>query len=128
MNRKTFEQLVLEAITSLPERAKIVMENIAFVIEGEARRKKTTEMGISMDEVLLGLYEGIPKTKRGANYFGVLPDKITIFQKPIEELAGRNKERLKKMIYAVVWHEVGHHVGLEEAELRALEVKKRKNI
>jgi len=79
-----------------------------------------------MNEVLLGLYEGVPKTKRGVNYFGVLPDKITIFQQPIEELAGRDEKKLKKLIYEVVWHEVGHHLGLDEQEIRTLETKKRK--
>ena len=79
-----------------------------------------------MNEVLLGLYEGVPKTKRGANYFGVLPDKITIFQQPIEELAGRDEKKLKKLIYEVVWHEVGHHLGFDEKEIHALETKKRK--
>ena len=76
--------------------------------------------------MLLGLYEGIPKTKRGAGYFGVLPDKITIFQQPIEELAGHDEKKLKKLIYEVVWHEVGHHLGFDEKEIRALEAKKKR--
>lgn len=128
MKKNNFEQLVREAIRALPERARAVMENVAFVIEGEARRRKTNEMGIRVDEALLGFYDGVPKTKRGAGYFGVLPDKITIFQKSIEEEAGRNEDKLKKLIYEVVWHEVGHHLGFDEKEIRALEAKKRKNI
>ncbi len=122
--RKIFEQLVREAIAALPEQGRKAMENVAFVVEGEARRKKGNEVGIRVNEILLGLYEGIPKTKRGANYFGVLPDKITIFQKPIEESAGRDENGLKKLIYEVVWHEVGHHLGFDEKEIRALEAKK----
>lgn len=78
-----------------------------------------------MDEVLLGLYEGIPKTKRDAGYFEALPDKITIFQQLLEELAGRDEKKLKKLIYEVVWHEVGHHLGFDEKEIHALEAKKR---
>jgi len=147
MKRKTFEQLVREGITSLPAQAKAAMVNVAFVIEKGARRppslpstprlrkvkesygragKKENEIGIRIDEVLLGLYEGISKTNRGTNYFGVLPDKITIFQKPIEELAGRDEKKLKKIICEVVWHEVGHHLGFDEKEIRALEIKKRR--
>ena len=103
------------------------MDNVAFIVEREARHKKAKEVSIKVDEVLLGLYEGIPKTKRGAGYFGVLPDKITIFQQPIEELAGRDGKKLKRLIYEVVWHEVGHHLGFDEKEIRALEAKRRKS-
>lgn len=92
MNKNDFEQLISEAISALPEHGRKAMDNVAFVVEKEARRKKTKEVGIKVNEVLLGLYEGIPKTKRGAGYFGVLPDKITIFQQPIEELAGGNEK------------------------------------
>ncbi len=125
MKKNNFEQLINEAISALPEHGRKAMENVAFIVEREARHKKAREIGIDMNEVLLGLYEGVPKTKRGANYFGVLPDKITIFQQPIEELAGRDEKKLKKLIYEVVWHEVGHHLGFDEKEIRALEVKKK---
>src|SRR3989344_2196166 len=126
MKKNNFEQLISEAISALPEHGRKVMNNVALTVEKEARRKKAKEIGIQVNEVLLGLYEGVPKTKRGANYFGVLPDKITIFRQPIEELAGRDEKKLKKLIYEVVWHEVGHHLGFNEKEIRALETKKRK--
>ena len=126
MKKNNFEQLISEAISALPEHGRKAMDNVAFVVEKEARRKKTKEIGIKVNEVLLGLYEGIPKTKRGAGYFGVLPDKITIFQQPIEELAGHDEKKLKKLIYEVVWHEVGHHLGFDEKEIRALEAKKKR--
>ncbi len=124
-SQKKFEQLVREAIDALPERARAAMKNVAFIIEWEVRRKKINEIDIKVDEVLLGLYEGVPKTKRGESYFGVLPDKITIFQKPIEELSCRDEKRLKKLVCEVVWHEVGHHLGFDEKEIRALELKKK---
>ncbi len=127
MKRKSFEKLIREAIDLLPEHAKIAMENVAFIVEQEVRHKKNNELGIRIDEVLLGLYEGIPKTKRGSGYFGVLPDKITIFQEPIEELAGQDIQKLITLIREVIWHEVGHHLGFDEKEIRALEVKKRKS-
>ncbi len=136
MKKNNFEQLIREAISALPEHGRKAMDNVAFIVEKEVRRppslklrragKKTKEISIRVNEVLLGLYEGVPKTKRGSNYFGVLPDKITIFQQPIEELAGRDENKLKKLIYEVVWHEVGHHLGFDEKEIRALEAKKRK--
>jgi len=126
MKKNYFEQLIREAISALPEHGRKAMNNVAFVVEREARRKKAKEIGIKVNEVLLGLYEGVPKTKRGANYFGVLPDKITIFQQPIEELADRDEKKLKRLVYEVVWHEVGHHLGFDEKEIRALEIKKKK--
>ena len=101
------------------------MENVAVVVEKEARRKKAGEVGIRDGEVLLGLYEGVPKTKRGANYFGILPDKITIFQKPLEALSHGDPKKIQNLVCGVVWHEVGHHLGFSEKEIRALE-KKRK--
>jgi predicted Zn-dependent protease with MMP-like domain len=125
MKRKIIEQMICDGIAVLPASAKAAIENVAFVIEREARSKKAGEIGIRAGEALLGLYEGIPKTKRGINYFGVLPDKITIFQKPLEELAGGNEKKLKKLIFNVIWHEVGHHLGFDEKEIRALEAKKR---
>ena len=125
MRKSHFETLIREAIEELPPKIKEAMENVVFIVEREARRKKASEIGIRVDETLLGLYEGVPKTGRGINYSGVLPDKITIFQKPMEELAGGNEKKLKELVYEVVWHEVGHHLGFDEPELRALEAKKK---
>ena len=126
MKKNNFEQLIREAISTLPEHGRRAMNNVAFVVEREARPQKAKEIGIKINEALLGLYEGVPKTKRGAGYFGVLPDKITIFQQPLEELTGRDENKLKRLVYEVVWHEVGHHLGFDEKEIRALEAKKRK--
>jgi len=125
MNEKTFARIVRQGIVALPASARAAMENVAIVVEKEARRKKAGEVGIRAGEVLLGLYEGVPKTKRGAGYFGVLPDKITIFQKPLEELGRGNPKEIQKLAREVVWHEVGHHLGFSEKEIRALE-KRRK--
>ena len=127
MKKNDFERFIREAIRALPEYGRKAMDNVVFTVERAARRKKAKEVGIQVNEALLGLYEGIPKTKRGANYFGVLPDKITVFRQPIEALADRDEKKLKNLIYGVVWHEVGHHLGFDEKEIRALETKKRKN-
>jgi len=125
MRKSHFETLIREAIEELPPKIKEAMENVVFIVEREARRRKASEIGIRVDETLLGLYEGVPKTGRGINYSGVLPDKITIFQKPMEELAGGNEKKLKELVYEVVWHEIGHHLGFDEPELWALEAKKK---
>ena len=120
-----FERLVIEAVSALPPRVRKAMKNVAIVIEQEPRRKKSSEVGIKRDETLLGLYEGIPLIQRDSGYFGVLPDKITIFQKSIEALNTGGEEEIATLVREVVWHEIGHHFGLSDSELDILE-KKRK--
>lgn len=122
-----FERLVEEAVAALSPQARKEMKNVAIIIEQKPRRKKLREVGIRLHETLLGLYEGIPLIRRDSGYSGVLPDKITIFQEPIEELSGGSREKLADLVREVVWHEIGHHFGLSDPELRALE-KKRKEL
>jgi len=73
--------------------------------------------------IIFGLYEGVPQTKRG-NYGQVLPDKITIFQKPIEEFA-HSEEEIKEIVKNTVWHEIAHHFGMDEKRVRAAEKARR---
>jgi len=121
VEQSKFEQLVSEAIDALPPAGKTAMENVVFVVEPEVREAKAQEMHIKRDQSLLGLYEGVSKLNRGSGYFAVLPDKITIFQHPIESLAGDNSKKLKEVIFDVVRHEVGHHLGFNEPGIRAHE-------
>ncbi len=113
-----FEKLIVEAVESLPEFIKNKMENVVIVIDDE----KAPEGN------LLGLYHGIPKTERGASYTMVLPDKITIYKKTIiKESAGLEK-KMRQLIQEVVWHEVAHHFGFDEAKVQELEKKWRNNL
>ncbi len=125
MKRKKFERLIVEAVAALPLRVREAMKNVAIVVEQEPRRKKSSEIGIKRHEVLLGLYEGIPLIRRNSGYFGVLPDKITIFRKPIEALCQESEENVAAFVCEVVWHEIGHHFGLSDPELRLLEKNRR---
>ena len=99
-----------------------------IVIEQESRRKKSSEVSIKRGETLLGLYEGIPLIQRGSGYFWVLPDKITIFQKSIEELSARDEEKIAMLVREVMWHEIGHHFGLSDSELDIIEKKRKKPV
>ncbi|MCH8986784.1 metallopeptidase family protein [Patescibacteria group bacterium] len=123
MQKNYFEKLVYQALAALPSTAKKAMDNVEFVIEDEARQKRTDETDIKRNEILLGLYEGIPKTDRDAGYFWALPDKITLFKNPLEELSSGDKKKLKKLINDTIWHEIGHHLGFDEKEIRDLEIK-----
>lgn len=117
MDKASFEQLVLQALDELPRRIWYKMENIAVIVEEEPSRELLSKQGIKSPNTLLGLYQGVPKNKRGIRYANVLPDKITIFKKPIESLC-QNKIQLVQKIKEVVLHEVGHYCGFREQELR----------
>lgn len=127
MVTEDFEKLVTEAFERLSEKTKKEISNVAFLIEDDIRSRRFGEKNVKYQGLLLGLYEGIPRTKRGENYFYVLPDKITIFKNPIESICGNDPEKIKEMVYQVLWHEVGHHFGFDEASIRQLENKRFRN-
>ena len=125
IHKKDFEELVKEGISAIPEKFLRKLDNVAIVIEDEPTSAQKKKLNIRSSLVLLGLYEGVPKAKRGSNYNAVLPDKITIFRKPIEEEA-RDEKDLKKMVKNTVWHEIAHHFGMSEIQVRQAEIKRRK--
>ncbi len=120
ITEKEFEELVTEALSTLPEKFREKMENIAVVVEDYPSRKLLAEVKISSPYGLLGLYRGIPYPRRGIWYANVLPDKIIIFKRPIEVRCG-NREEIKEIVRRVVIHEIGHYFGLGEGELRKIE-------
>ncbi|MBU0613130.1 metallopeptidase family protein [Patescibacteria group bacterium] len=127
MNKEIFEKMVTDAIIEVPKRLRKRIENLAFVVEEDSRPATIKEHGINYRGMLLGLYQGIPLSKRGVNYGSVLPDKITIFQKQIEQLAGTDPENIRKLVREVVHHEIGHYFGMDETTVRKWEQKRRKN-
>jgi len=126
VTEEEFEELVKEAVYSLPEKFKKKMENIAVVIEDLPSQKLLMEMKIKSPYGLLGLYRGVPYPRRGIWYRNVLPDKIIIFKRPIE-VRCRNKEDIKESVRRVVIHEIGHYFGLGEADLQRIERERYKN-
>ena len=125
IHKKDFEKSVKEGIRAIPEKFLRKLDNVAIVIEDEPTPAQKKKLNIRSSLVLLGLYEGVPKAKRGANYNAVLPDKITIFKKTIEEEA-RGEEDLKEIVKNTVWHEIAHHFGMSEIQVRQAETKRRK--
>jgi len=120
MPRKDFERIVISALKGLPKSIKNRMENIDVVIEDQASPDLLSEMGLHSPSDLLGLYQGVPIDRRGFYYGNVLPDKITLFQHPIESIC-RTKEEIAEKVREVVVHEVGHYFGLDEERLEELE-------
>ncbi len=108
------------ALKGLPKFFREKMENVEVVIESRASKSLLLEMGLKSPYELLGLYQGVPLSRRGFYYGNVLPDKITLFQTPIESCC-RTKEEVEEKVREVVAHEVGHYFGLDEERLRELE-------
>lgn len=118
MDDATFEKLVWEGIHAIPEPFKHKIENVAFIIEDEPTPKQKEEIHLDSHHLLLGLYQGISQVHRGDVYNAALPDKITIFKKPILLIAQNDPDLVRKQVYDTVWHEIGHHFGLNEKEVR----------
>lgn len=113
MDKVEFQKLVEEGVDLVPEDFLKKLENVAIVIEDEPSefQKKSAKIGDGV--LLLGLYEGVPQIKRGSNYGMILPDKITIFQKPIEA-STTSPEQIREIVKNTVWHEIAHHFGSGE--------------
>jgi len=120
MDRERFEWLVAKVVDSLPDEFSTKLENIDVVVEEQPTHNQLAEVGLKRGETLLGLYQGVPLTKRGRHYGLVVPDKITIFQKPIEAKC-KNDAEIMPEIRRVVQHEIAHHFGIGDARLRQLE-------
>ncbi len=125
MDRKRFERLVAEAVEALPQEFASKLENIDVVVEDWPTSEQLTKVRLKHDQTLLGLYEGVPLTKRGRHYGLVPPDKITIFWKPIEAEC-RNDAEIIFEIQRVVKHEIAHHFGIGDARLEQIEKDKEK--
>jgi predicted Zn-dependent protease with MMP-like domain len=117
MDRRAFERLVAEAIDGLPETFREKLDNVEVVIEEWPDPETMRRAGVRHPAHLLGLYHGIPQTKRTHHYGLVLPDKISVYQRPIESRC-RTAEEVRATIRRVLRHEVGHHFGLDDERLR----------
>lgn len=127
MDREGFELLVVKAVDSLPDELHARLENVAILVDDWPTQYQLKKAALGRGQTLLGLYEGVPLTKRGVHYGMVQPDKITIFQKPIEAKC-KNSESIVQEIQRVVWHEIAHHFGIGEARLRQIEKNRRKKM
>ena len=120
MTRDRFQALVNEALDEIPARFRDALQNIAVVIEDKPSRTQLEEVGVDPPDTLLGLYEGTPLTERHWSEGNTLPDKITLFQLPIED-ASDDEEDVVVAIGETLIHEIGHYFGLSEEEIEEIE-------
>ncbi|MEY4744871.1 MAG: hypothetical protein RL272_816, partial [Candidatus Parcubacteria bacterium] len=111
MDRAAFESLVEGQFKSLPRNITEKLANVDFVLEDEASAAQRSSHGMRRGDELLGLYEGVPLNERLTGYFGVLPDKISLFQGPLERCGEGDDAVLRKLVYDTLLHEIGHHFG-----------------
>ncbi len=108
VSQERFEELTAEALDGLPAWVLDVMDNVQVMVEalpppGQPR--------------LLGLYQGVPLLNRGFHYSGAMPDRITLYRRSIEAVAGTDEERLRRVVAHTVAHEVAHHLGITDERL-----------
>lgn len=115
-----FESLISKAMDELPREYIEGLDNVAIVHAEEPSSEQVEKMHLDNNQLLLGLYEGIPKTQRGAGYNLVLPDKITLFKKPLLAVT-RNREEFFEQIKRTLWHEIAHHYGLNHKDISSRE-------
>ncbi len=122
MTRERFTRLVEEALREIPRRFRDAMKNVAVVVEDEPSPDLLAEMEMEPDDTLFGLYHGTPLTERDSFYGNALPDRISIYQFPIEDEC-EDDEEIRQCVAETVIHEFGHYFGLSEEEIEEIEEK-----
>lgn len=117
VSRELFEEMVAEALDALPPEFARRVENVEVTCEDWPSEEEMRAVGLSRRAVLAGLYRGVPHPRRAHWYAGVLPDRITLYRKVI--CAGaRSRAQIRARIRETLLHEIGHHFGLDEEQLR----------
>jgi predicted Zn-dependent protease with MMP-like domain len=119
MDRVTFELLVEQVVAELPPAFLHKLDNVDVVVQDWPDPDTMRLAGAGTREGVLGFYRGIPRTERTHNYVLVLPDKITIYQRPIE-LRCRTAQQVRALVRRVVRHELAHHFGIGDGRLREI--------
>lgn len=115
ISQKSFEDLVRQALDTLPGEFYERLQNVDVVVEDAPTAEQLRTGRVEEGDTLLGLYEGVPLTAR-ENYGFVLPDKITIFKRPIEEMC-ESPDEVVDEVRVTVMHEIAHHFGMDDHEL-----------
>ena len=117
---ETFDHLISQAMDELPQEYIKGLNNVAILYADDPDEYQIQKSGLREGNILLGLYEGIPLTKRGGNYTFVLPDKITLFKHSMMMVA-HDPRQLYEQIKRTLWHEIAHYYGLDHERIHELE-------
>jgi predicted Zn-dependent protease with MMP-like domain len=120
LSDQAFEELINRAMDELPQEYIKNLNNVAITYGDDPSPEQLQKQGVRQGSLLLGLYEGIPLTGRGAGYALVLPDKITLFKNPILAVV-QDERSLFEQIKRTLWHEIAHHYGLGHDVIHRLE-------
>ncbi|HUY62595.1 MAG TPA: metallopeptidase family protein [Candidatus Paceibacterota bacterium] len=121
MAAEEFEQLVRGGVERLPAWVRDKIANVALFIEDEPSEEVRKREKLAPNETLLGLYEGVPLTARAYGEGLILPDTITLYRLPIEEVALEDEMDVRDVVAETVWHEFAHYFGMDEHEVRLRE-------
>lgn len=116
MRRREFELVVVRAIAELPLEVRRALDDVAVIVEAAPSRELMREAGLRHADDLFGWYEGTPLTERSVAFGMAVPDRIVLFQRPLER-ACRNRRELIEQIGITLRHEVGHYLGMDEADM-----------
>jgi predicted Zn-dependent protease with MMP-like domain len=119
MDETSFEELVDEALDSIPEAFLDMLDNVAVIVEDWPDGETMRLARVRSPYQLLGFYHGVPQTGRNSGYNLVAPDRISIYRRPIEAQC-RSKEELREMVRRVVLHELAHHFGIDDDRLHEI--------
>ncbi len=122
LSDEAFDQMITRAMDELPQEYIRGLDNVAIVMADDPTEEQKEKMKLRDGVILLGLYEGIPLTQRGAGYTFVLPDKITLFKHSILRVAQTEAE-LFEQIKRTLWHEMAHYYGLSHARMDELQTR-----
>jgi predicted Zn-dependent protease with MMP-like domain len=122
MTRERFERLVEEALREIPKRFRKAIHNVALVVEDEPPQEVLDDLEVDEGDTLFGLYQGTPLTERSWGHGNTLPDRISIYQGPIED-ACDDEDEIRDCIAETVIHEFGHYFGMSEEEIEEIEEK-----
>lgn len=120
INDEAFEQLISRAIDEMPKRYIEHLDNVVITYADEPTEHQQAKAKLQHRSVLLGLYEGIPLTQRGAGYNLVLPDKITLFKHALLSVS-QDEESFYSQIKHTLWHEIAHYYGLDHDKIHEIE-------
>ena len=119
VSNEEFKKIVGDGIDAIPPLYQKHLANVAFIVEDEPTPHQLKQLGMHCNQLLFGLYEGVPLPARQGTT-KLLPDKITIFKKPLEAIS-RNVDELREQVRHTIWHEVAHYYGLDHERIHELD-------